>query len=315
MLVTLESLINDNINTNDEVIDVESLEFDIVDTMMECSNIENEICTYENALSISNTLQMEDQKDTIFKRLIDGIKKLFERIRDFILRIFKRASDKAKQNQYDKVLSQLKERDITAIEVDLNKLGVEFFNAHTTGKHFKDLIDVITDYTNSNTKLLKELNQRMNSNITFDPILDEFNDISNSLPNKLENNPIIEVMKKFNDHNADSAQPLSFKFSRYASDKTRCVLSKDQLIKYVEWIKDISTSYDDVYNIQKSVDDCYKEFNNIVKLHADKNTEYIKMTRNVLHQVMGTIQNIHTSTFYIKETYNELIGMLELNNK
>ena len=296
---------------------MESLEFDIVDTMMECSDIERDICTCENALIVSDTLQMEDQKDNIFKRLVDGIKKLFERIRDFILRIFKRTSDEAKQNHYDKVLSQLKERDITAIEVDLNQLGVEFFNAHTTGKHFKDLIDVITEYTNSNTKLLKELNQRMNSNNTFDPILDEFNDISNSLANKLENNPIIEVMKKFNDHNADAENStlFDFKFSRFASDKASCVLSKDQLIKYVEWIKDISTSYNGVYDIQKSVDACYKEFDNIVKLHADKNTEYIKMTRDVLHQVMSTIQNIHTSTYYIKDTYDELIDMLELNNK
>ena len=76
MLVTLESLIDYNNNTNDEIIDMESLEFDITNTIMECSELGVDINTYESALTVCNNIQMENDKNNIFKRFVENIKKI-----------------------------------------------------------------------------------------------------------------------------------------------------------------------------------------------------------------------------------------------
>ena len=91
MLVTLVSLINDNISNNNEIVDMESLEFDIVDTIMECDNLQMDINTLSSGIVVMENVQMEGKiQDTIYT-LLEKIFSFFKLVKTKIVKFVKTA--------------------------------------------------------------------------------------------------------------------------------------------------------------------------------------------------------------------------------
>lgn len=199
MLVTLESLINDNINTSDEVIDMESLEFDIADTIMECSSINVDINTLVSASTVMENVQMEgfgEKIKNVFKIAVEKVLKFFKDvghlIKQLALKIKYKFSDaKRKREILSKLDSEKQNIKISFVSwnplishILLNKIdekALEFSNNNQTFKsiQFKaqqSFDNMITKTSN----LFIEAHKGMDKDTiikTMDDIIGEYPDI------------------------------------------------------------------------------------------------------------------------------------------
>ena len=152
MLVTLESLINDNISNNTKIIDMESLEFDIVDTMMECNDIERDITTLSSGITVMESVQMEGFGDKIketFKIAIDKIIQFFKDIGRLIKKLaltikYKFSNAKKKREILSKLNDEKQNLKITMTSWNplinhflLNKIDERVLNFSNTNQAFK----------------------------------------------------------------------------------------------------------------------------------------------------------------------------------
>jgi len=283
MLVTLESLIDDNINVSDEVIDMESLEFDITNTIMECSELSMDINTYESALTVCNNIQMENDKNNIFKRFVENIKKLLKRVKDFIKNIIDTISYKLDKRDNDKkynnIINRIQKSSESVFVCDFNKLVTELYEQKLTSKHIDDFITACNNYGTNCLKLLDQFHKNIVNDNNTDDVMQDFQIESDKFVNSIKNNPIYNTISKFN------ADGQSISTERYVWQTEKHKISKDELIHRVEWCRDIQLNVNKYQDTYKIIDKLSKDFDNIQFIYNDKVTDYIKLVNSIVHQI------------------------------
>ena len=274
MLVTLESLIDDNINTNDEVVDMESLEFDITDTIMECSELSMDINTLVSASTVIENVQMEgfgEKIKEIFKVIFDKILDVFKKIGIFIHKCalklkYKFGNDKVKKDIIDK-LSSDKQNKIVNLKIQNPILYNLLTNDNLNADEFKSsLSQQKIKIENRFDSQLNEINQLL-QDIRYNKINenDAKSSIDEIINNMAETSDFYRTISILNSIIGFGTLPSSDVLS---DDKTRLDIPK--LRKDFKWdgeTKDIQLSYKELNQKYFEINKLISELD-ITSLHA-----------------------------------------------
>lgn len=252
MLVTLVSLINDNISNNNEIVDMESLEFDIVDTIMECDNLQMDINTLSSGIVVMENVQMEGKiQDTIYT-LLEKIFSFFKLVKTKIVKFVKTAV-----LFFKKLFYKVTKNDIKLKELKIDEIIVQTDMIEKTKSMFissfyisDDWLSLIKKYIDGLNNLQPVVEKYKNSirELPFISIGDhiENSDYNFSNESKMYGEELIAEVKKLDDELNKEHEEFTKKYSKMEQiDVIKEYMSKaDEFDKY---IKDVDL-YNDMIN-------------------------------------------------------------------
>lgn len=300
-MITLESLLNNEEPVNvDESINLEDYSFDLSDYTIECSDIMCDINTLEAASIVCE----DENKKNIFKQMIEKIRKFFERLIEF----FKSFINKFKQRKIDKrvdaIISKIKKNEKTQFVYSSSPYVDVLYEEKFDKNDVETYLDGINAFISNIKKSIEDLESHIVKNDKaeiiedmFTKIVDIFNDFDESIK-KSKFAAAIEKCKKDSDEymkNYNIYQGFD-KIPSVSDEKTN-LMSKDELINRLSWIKTVYiVSYEGVPHLESQVlkikwkcEDLYKRFSDFEDTYLSK---MLKSLQKAVEMVYRTVSDI-----------------------